>query len=221
MNKPLVKICGLQSVEVLKSMLQFPVDYIGFVFAKSKRQVTPAQAAELVQVLDLWQQPQSPLSVGVFVNPGIEELRTVLAAVPLDAVQLHGQESAAFCREIKEKFSVQVIKAVSVSDEAEEQPLQQLQSYSETVDALLLDTYDPLYGGGSGRTFAWDKALPYQTWARKQNIPLLVAGGLTPDNVTQLITAYEPDGVDVSSGVESGGVKDIVKIQAFVERVKG
>lgn len=95
-----------------------------------------------------------------------------------------------------------------------------IDAYVGTIDALLLDTYDPLYGGGSGKTFAWDRIPAYQAWTHQHGIPLFVAGGLTADNAEKLVHEYHPEGLDVSSGVETNGVKDIAKITAFVERVK-
>lgn len=218
-----LKICGLQSVEVLKSMINLPVDYIGFVFAKSRRRVTPQQAAQLVQVLREWEHDKIPTAVGVLVNPELSELAELLQETALDVVQLHGQESPQFCREVKERFPVSVFKAVSIgSERPEAERLSALDSYEGCIDGLLIDTYDPVYGGGSGKTFAWDLIPAYQQWAERQGIPLFVAGGLDPDNVAHLIGQYAPYGVDVSSGVESEpGVKDINKVTAFVERVKG
>lgn len=218
-----LKICGLQSVEVLKSMINLPVDYIGFVFAKSRRRVTPQQAAQLVQVLREWEHDKIPAAVGVLVNPELSELAELLQETALDVVQLHGQESPQFCREVKERFPVSVFKAVSIgSDRPEAERLSALDSYAGCINGLLIDTYDPVYGGGSGKTFAWDLIPAYQQWAERQGIPLFVAGGLDPDNVAHLIGQYAPYGVDVSSGVESDpGVKDINKVNAFVERVKG
>ncbi|MCI1774801.1 MAG: phosphoribosylanthranilate isomerase [Paenibacillus lautus] len=218
-----LKICGLQSVEVLKSMINLPVDYIGFVFAKSRRRVTPQQAAQLVQVLREWEHGKIPAAVGVLVNPDLSELEELLQETALDVVQLHGQESPQFCREVKERFPVSVFKAISIeSDRPEAERLSALDSYAGCIDGLLIDTYDPVYGGGSGKTFAWDLIPAYQQWAERQGIPLFVAGGLDSDNVAHLIGQYAPYGVDVSSGVESEpGVKDINKVTAFVERVKG
>nr|WP_285228787.1 phosphoribosylanthranilate isomerase [Paenibacillus sp. ISL-20] len=218
-----LKICGLQSVEVLKSMINLPVDYIGFVFAKSRRKVSPRQAAQLMQVLREWDHDKIPAAVGVLVNPDLDELEELLREAALDVVQLHGQESPQFCREVKERFPVSVFKAVSIeSDRSEAERLSALDPYAGSIDGLLIDTYDPVYGGGSGTTFAWDLIPPYQQWAKRQGIPLFVAGGLDSDNVSHLIGQYAPYGVDVSSGVESEpGVKDINKVIAFVERVKG
>lgn len=217
-----VKICGLQDVEVLKSMINLPIDYIGFVFAHSKRQVRPVQAAGLMKTLGEWAGTPRPESVGVFVNPDMGDITEVMEQARLDVVQLHGQESPTLCRELKEQFGVKVIKALSVKQDgslhgAEEE---NFDLYGEIIDGLLVDAYDPLYGGGAGRTFAWEAARPLRAWAQKSSIPFLVAGGLHPDNVLQVLNELDPDGVDVSSGVESNGVKDPVKIAAFVERVK-
>lgn len=223
---PTVKICGLQSVEVLKSIVHLPIAHIGFVFAPSKRQVTPEKAAELIAYLKSEEaNGQSvPRTVGVFVNPTKEQLIEILAVAPLDIVQLHSQETPAFCGWVREHFGVQVFKSVSISKTEDQIPTldsvaAQLNPYIGKVDAVLLDTFDPVYGGGSGTTFAWDCIPVYQEWARTAGIQLLVAGGLRHDNVDQLVNAYAPDGVDVSSGVETDGVKDIAKITAFVERV--
>lgn len=218
-----VKICGLQSVEVLKSMINLPVDYIGFVFARSKRQVSSEQVAELIPVLKQWNSGNDhiPQSVGVFVNPTITELSEVLNVAPLDIVQLHGVESPEFCLEVRESFGVKVFKVCSVNDDGTLHGGLSIESYSGVIDGLLLDTYDPKYGGGSGVTFAWEHAAYYKEWANRNEVTFLVAGGLHLDNVTDLIQVMNPDGVDVSSGVESNGVKDLIKMTAFVERVKG
>lgn len=221
MDNTKVKICGLQGVEVLKSMINMPVDYIGFVFAKSRRQVTPQAAASMAAVLKEWEAPVIPRSVGVFVNPDMDQLEDVMSHLELDVIQLHGQESPNFCRDIKERFQVDLFKVVSVGPQqrADGNPVA-FQDYAGVIDALLIDTFEPHYGGGSGSTFAWDKIPAYQKWTESQRIPLFVAGGLNASNVAGLIQNYAPDGIDVSSGVETNGDKDLEKIAAFVERVK-
>ncbi|MEW9698980.1 phosphoribosylanthranilate isomerase [Paenibacillus sp. SI8] len=223
---PTVKICGLQSVEVLKSIVHLPIAHIGFVFAPSKRQLTPEKAGELIAFLksEAANGVPIPLTVGVFVNPSEEELERTLASAPLDVVQLHSKETPAFCQWVRQHFGVKVFKSVSISKSDDNVPsaeavAAQLDPFIGTVDAILLDTYDPVYGGGSGKTFAWDCIPVYQEWARHAGVGLLVAGGLQPENVDQLVEVYSPDGVDVSSGVETDGVKDIAKITLFVERV--
>ncbi|ASA22916.1 phosphoribosylanthranilate isomerase [Paenibacillus donghaensis] len=224
MSEVKLKICGLQDVEVLKSMIHLPLDYIGLVFAKSRRQVTAERAAELVAQLPGWQAGRPPQAAGVFVNPQLPWLKELLAVVPLDVIQLHGAESPDFCREIKQAFpQAEVWKALSVTEGSGDDPAEgsrQLARYAGTVDAVLLDTYDAQQSGGSGRAFAWDK-IPYlQETAASYGLPLFIAGGLNPINIGQLLDHYAPYGVDVSSGVESDGVKDLLKMTAFVERVK-
>lgn len=222
MNSTAVKICGLQGVEVLKSMLNLPVDYIGLVFAKSRRQLNIEQAKPLIEQLSYWENATKPQSVGVFVNPTLAELTRLLDSLPLDVIQLHGQESPAFCQEVKE-LGVKVFKFLPMKGKeasSEEINYDSLDHYAGVIDGLLLDTFDPHYGGGSGNTFDWSQITPYQAWARDKSIPLFVAGGLHPDNVGSLVSEFCPDGVDVSSGVETNGVKDIEKVVAFVERVK-
>ncbi|MDR6549480.1 phosphoribosylanthranilate isomerase [Paenibacillus qinlingensis] len=223
---PTVKICGLQSVEVLKSIVHLPIAHIGIVFAPSKRQVTPEKAAELIAYLKTEEANGQivPRTAGVFVNPTKEQLIEILAVAPLDIVQLHSQETPSFCGWVREHFGVSVFKSISISKAEDRIPSSaevaaQLDPYIGNVDAILLDTFDPVYGGGSGKTFAWDCIPVYQAWARAAGVQLLVAGGLRHDNVDQLVLAYAPDGVDVSSSVETDGVKDIAKITAFVERV--
>lgn len=228
-----VKICGLKDTHTLQSILHLPIDHIGLLFAKSKRQVTPQQAGELIRVIADWKASgkPAPLTVGVMVNPSREELAAVLKEAPLDILQLHGHETPEECRWIKNEFpGVQLWRVVSVAqtkpDKAQGEGSRtdaiasQLDPYKDVVDAILLDTFDPVYGGGSGKTFSWETIPPYQAWSRAAGIPLLVAGGLQADNVGELLDTYSPEGVDVSSGVETDGVKDIAKITSFVERVK-
>lgn len=234
MAETIVKICGLQSVEVIKSLLHFPIDMLGFVFAKSRRQVSADTAAEMVRLLKSTSEEgkQVPESVGIFVNPTLAELAEVLSIAALDVIQLHGQETPEFCRSVKELFPVKVIKTISVSGGARQkelleggvfltETLQQLESYKGSVDLLLLDTYDPVHGGGAGIPFNWEVIPLYQSFCKEHKIPLFIAGGLQEHNVQDLLATFHPDGVDVSSGVETEGIKDLDKIQAFVERVKG
>lgn len=208
-----IKICGLQSVEVIKSVLNLPFEYAGFVFAPSRRQVTIDQAKQLNEVL-----PPDKKSVGVFVHPTIEELDAVLSEVSLDVVQLHGEEDGSFCREIKQKYGVQVWKALSVKGDVS--PEHKLAPYLGVVDAILLDTYDPHAAGGIGVTFPWEHIPRYRKLTDEAGIPLFIAGGLQEDNVGELIEQYAPPGLDVSSGVETNGMKDTGKIKRFVERVR-
>jgi phosphoribosylanthranilate isomerase len=229
-----VKICGLQSVEMIRQVAHLPIDYIGLMFAPSKRRITSEQARDMIAELRKPdRQAAAPLAVGVFVNPERDELSRLLDDVKLDIVQLHGQESPELCGWVRDTFGVKVVKVVSLEagDSGRRQAAgsepgidsriaERLDPYRGAIDGLLLDTFEPVVGGGSGKTFSWAAIPPYSEWAKQAGIPLWVAGGLQADNVADLLTEYRPDGVDVSSGVETDGHKDVTKISAFVERVK-
>ncbi len=211
-----IKICGIKEEATLNGMAGVPVDYVGLMFAeKSRRRVSPEHAGKLHAISRKIAMADGapPRTVGVFVDPTMEQLAETLQAVPLDVVQLHGGETPDFCREVGTRFGVEVWRALSVTEGAGPE---RLQAYSGAVTAVLLDTA----GGGTGIAFGWDIIPAYQAEADKHGLKLFIAGGLSPDNAEQLITGYRPYGVDVSSGVETDGVKDIAKIAAFAERVK-
>ncbi|GGF88856.1 phosphoribosylanthranilate isomerase [Paenibacillus abyssi] len=221
MNSARLKICGLMDVETVRQLNGLPIDEIGFVFAKSRRQISPQLAALLIDEVKQLVHPEGNVhrTVGVFVNATLEDLRELLAIAPLDVIQLHGDEPPELCREIKQSLQVQVWKVFSVQDGSGGRPETKAAELLEPyrgVDAVLIDTA----GGGTGKTFDWTKVIAYQEAAHRLGVPLYVAGGLQPDNVSELLKIYSPDGVDVSSGVETNGKKDIAKIREFVERVK-
>lgn len=229
-RKPSIKICGIRNIQTLLDMKGLHVTQVGFVFAPSKRRVTPEEAGELIVYLkqEGYQKEGLFRTAGVFVNPTVEELEQVLAAAPLDIVQLHGQETPEFCAQVRERFGVELFKAVTIprgGAAAESIPVEELtaalEPYVPYVSTFLLDTFDPVAGGGSGKTFPWKVIPALRDWVREKNRRLLVAGGLHADNVVSLLQSYEPDGVDVSSGVETAGMKDAEKIRTFVERVHG
>jgi len=244
-NAPTVKICGIRDENTLCELLKLPVDQIGFVFAASRRRVTPEAAGEWIRQVRAERGPALHRTVGVFVEPSREELAFVLERAPVDIVQLHGGEPPGFCRWIKERFGAEVWRVVSVpsretadaetAERAAERDAEQrhplkasapdpdslLEPFWGTVDAVLLDTFDPVTVGGSGRTFPWTAIPPYREAAHRLGFKLIAAGGLNADNVRGLLSRCRPDGVDVSGGVETGGSKDLTKIRAFVERVKG
>jgi phosphoribosylanthranilate isomerase len=218
-----VKICGLTQVDTVQSVSLLPIDHIGFMLAPSKRRLTVEQAAELIDVLKKHRGTKKhPAAVGVFVNPTWEELAHAVQTAGLEVVQLHGEESPQMCRKVREELGVQLFKAlpISRSSKAAEEVFARLEPYRGVVDAILLDTYDPNVGGGTGKTFDWSVIPVYRSWTQSAGVQLIVAGGLKPDTVTDLLDRYQVDGVDVSSGVETDGIKDRVKIQTFLERVK-
>ena len=195
-----------------------PVDEIGFIFAKSRRQVTPEQAGSLIEEARKLSTPsgRAPRTVGVFVGCELASLRELLSLAPLDVIQLHGSESPELCGAIKRELGVDVWKVFSVTGNDDGSASSRLSDYQGTVDAVLIDTA----GGGTGQTFAWHVIEDYAEAARAIKVPLYVAGGLSPHNIRELLDAHPADGVDVSSGVETDGRKDTEKIKQFVKRVK-
>ena len=205
-----VKICGLTSPEGIAAAVSAGARYLGFVFfAKSPRHVTPEQAAALAAEV-----PLGIAKVGLFVNPDDALLQTVLAQVPLDMIQLHGSESPARVTEVRALTGLPVMKAVGV---AEPRDLDALWDYGLVADMLLIDAKPPKDAelpGGNGLAFDW------RLLAGRQILkPWLLAGGLTPENVSQALRLTRAPGVDVSSGVESApGVKDPDRIRDFIAR---
>ena len=189
-----VKICGLSNIEAVETAVSAGADYIGFVFAPSKRQVTLEQAAELAKFI-----PSHIQKVGVFVSPSRADLLEAIEKVGLDLVQVHGQ----VVDKLFENLPCGSIQAVQV-DERGHVPNSQ-------ADYLLFDA--PV--AGSGQTFDWGRL---DTTELAQ--PFFIAGGLNEDNVARAIQHFSPFAVDVSSGVETNGQKDHEKIRRFIERVK-
>lgn len=197
-----VKICGVTLLEDALLAVRLGADALGFNFwPRSKRFVTPAAAGAIVRSL-----PAGVATFGVFVDPTREEVLAALAASGVAAVQLHGDEPPALCASLP----VPVVKAIRVEDG---RSLAQLASYE--VRAFLLDAPSPGYGG-SGRTFDWSLAAEVA-----RELPILLAGGLRPDNVAEAVRTVRPLGVDVASGVESApGVKDPERVALFIRRAK-
>lgn len=212
-----VKICGLRHPDDARHLEGLPVAFAGFVFAESRRRVTPEEAATIAAAL-----PPGVRAVGVFVNPGDTELETVLAAVRLDAVQLHGDEPPERCAQIRARFGLSVIKAVGVPAEAEapaRDVARAVARYAAVCDIILLDTASP-QRGGTGRRFDWHVIPAAFVAAHRAGARLWVAGGITPENVGDLVARHPLDGIDVSSGVETQGRKDPTRIRELVERVR-
>ncbi|MEJ8544856.1 phosphoribosylanthranilate isomerase [Brevibacillus borstelensis] len=209
-----IKICGIKRAETLACLTQLAVDYVGFVFAFSKRQVTGQQAEAVLRAV-----PGHPPAVGVFVNPSLAELEEVLDQAQLSVIQLHGRETPDFCHEVQERFSLPVWKAMAVgSDKGGDTEAEQIKAYRGVTNALLFDTYDPALAGGTGKRFSWEQIPFLQKCASP--LPCIIAGGIHGENVGELIRNYRPSVIDVSSGVETEGEKDEQKIREFVGRVR-
>jgi len=206
-----IKICGIKWAETLALLTELKVDYVGLVFAPSKRKVEAEDAKRLLASVS-----NHPPAVGVFVNPSMEELEELLAQVPLSVIQLHGQESPAFCQAVQERFALPVWKALAVGGESD--PAHEIARFEDTVQALLFDTYDPSLAGGTGKRFSWEQIPDLQD--KCGEAACVIAGGINPENVAELVTRYQPNVIDISSGVETDGEKDSDKIKTLVERVR-
>ena len=189
-----VKICGLSTKGAVETAVSAGADYIGFIFAPSKRQVTVEQAIELAEII-----PSHIQKVGVFVSPSRTELLEAVDKVGLDFVQVHGQ----VVEKLFENLPCGSIQAVQVDGNGHVPNSQ--------ADYLLFDA--PV--AGSGQTFDWE-----QLDTTELSQPFFIAGGLNEDNVEEAIQHFTPFAVDVSSGVETDGQKDHEKIRRFIERVK-
>jgi phosphoribosylanthranilate isomerase len=204
-NPPVkVKVCGTTRLKDALLAVECGADAIGFIFyKKSPRCVSVKTAKEICSKL-----PPFVLRVGVFVNETADRINRIADRCGLDAVQLHGDESPAFCKKIR----VRLIKAVRVKDSGS---LRGLSRYP--VDGFLLDTYKEDQWGGTGKVFDWELAARAKKYG-----PVILAGGLNPRNVKAAIQKVKPYGVDVSSGVEqSPGKKDPKKVKAFLKAVRG
>ena len=200
-----VKICGITSAEDARAAVEAGADALGFMFYEpSPRCVTPELAAAIIGEL-----PTHVAKVGVFVDADEATVRATADAAGLDTLQFHGNESPDFCA----RFELRTIKAFRVKDS---ESLGQLPDYE--TDAWLLDSHVKGVPGGTGARFNWDLAVE----AKRLGRPILLAGGLTPENAADAVGQVAPFGLDVSSGVEaSPGRKDAAKVAALIANAKG
>ena len=241
---PKVKMCGISKVETIPAIVEVKPDYMGLVFAPSKRQVTVDQAKTLVEELhkqyadrydtDVTQCNDDTVqagtvgiktsenvqifeentnsyaikTVGVFVNETVDNLVAIANEVNLDAVQLHGDEDEAFIQALKEKTDVEVWKAVQIRSAADAEAW-----IDSSADMLLFDAYHKDERGGTGEVFDWSCLDEFER-------PFMLAGGIDSTNVARAIRTVRPYGIDISSGIETDGVKDDEKIKAFTNIVK-
>lgn len=207
-NRTRIKICGITRPQDARLAAELGVDAIGLVFyPPSPRCVTIEQALKVVAAV-----PPFVSIVGLFVDADRDELSRILQQVPIDLLQFHGDESPEDCEGYNRPF----IKAVRMRDGVDLH--QQVSRYS-SASGLLLDSYQTGVPGGTGETFDWARVA--EARERGLNIPIILAGGLTPANVGAAISLAAPYAVDVSGGVESAkGIKDSEKMAAFVEAVR-
>jgi phosphoribosylanthranilate isomerase len=203
------KICGITRAQDIQSVVEAGADAIGFVFfPPSPRHVSIEQAQSLASLVPAYVQ-----LVGLFVNASAEEIQTVLDSVPLDVLQLHGDETPEQCRQIALHCKRRWYKAIQVRPDLD--ILTEIQRYQAVgASAVLLDAWHPELKGGTGHCFDWNQ-FP------QLDIPLILAGGLTPENVSDAIDTTAAFAVDVSGGVESAkGIKDQQLIEKFMQGVQ-
>ena len=209
-----IKICGIKEETHAVELAKAGIDFIGLVFASSPRQVTKAQAKKIAAAVKSIK--SNTEVVGVFVNTPAPTIKKIVETCDLDRVQLSGDEPWALCREL----DLPIIKVIRVSRNYKAEQICADLEYGDKLlskqkHVFLLDANARDKYGGSGMKFDWKLAVPIA-----RQLPVIVAGGLTPDNVKEAIRLIKPWGVDVSSGVETKGVKDIEKIRKFIENVR-
>jgi len=209
-----VKICGISDVKHAVAAAEAGADFIGMVFAESRRRVTQQQAKAIVDAVK--RANGTVKTVGVFVNTPAQEVNRIAGQCGLDMVQLSGDEPWEYCIDIERP----VIKAIHMSSESDSESHEAVFGVEHIADndnvyIILLDTRIEGRYGGTGETFDWELARSVS-----RRYPVIVAGGLTPDNVKTAIEKIKPWGVDVSSGIETDGVKDINKIKKFIDEAK-
>jgi len=203
-----VKICGITNLEDALLSAKFGADALGFNFyPKSPRYISPRKAREIIEQL-----PKEVLKVGVFVNEDLNKIIDIAETAKLDALQLHGEETPEFARELKAKTNLEIIKAFRVSPEFKPEGVLQYR-----VDAVLLDAYSSKEHGGTGETFDWEIAKKVQEIFPK----MYLAGGLSSENISDAIKSVHPFAVDSCSLLEKAkGLKDFQKVKDFIFAVK-
>ncbi|MCS5420994.1 MULTISPECIES: phosphoribosylanthranilate isomerase [Psychrilyobacter] len=200
-----IKICGLQRVEDIGMVNKNLPDYVGFIFAESKRKIAKEKAKELIDKLD-----KRIKTVGVFVDERREDVEKTAKYCRLDILQFHGEETAEYCGQFRGRY--EIWKAFSVKNRGIEE---RLLKYKEHTDLCILDAYNKGVRGGSGKVFNWDLI---QGMSKKYKIAL--AGGITYKNILEAVGKVEPYIIDLSSGVETDGVKDGEKIKNVIQKLR-
>jgi phosphoribosylanthranilate isomerase len=212
-----VKICGITQVTQGRPIAQMGATALGFICVpNTPRYVTPEQIQAIVAELPIHSQTGQPICdrVGVFLNHTVAEICRTVTIANLNAVQLHGTESSAFCQELRQCLpEIELIKAFRVRSLSE---LEATTAYAAVVDALLLDAYDPRLPGGTGKVLNWQALHSCQP-----QMPWLLSGGLTPDNVQEALNWVTPTGIDLSSGVEfAPGAKNLAEVSRLFQALQ-
>lgn len=210
-SKLLVKYCGNRSREDYLLALSSRADYLGFVFAESKRKVTAKALRE-------WIAPAFPTQkelVGVFVNASPEEIKCVAEEIPLSIIQCHGSETPLEIKKITDAASLPVWKAIHHTGKGS---LEKMREYGGAASGFIIDSRAKGLWGGTGKTFDWSYVGEYLKESRFQGVPCFIAGGINPGNIDELL-ALGPDGIDLASGIEKDGYKCESLIVQLEERI--
>ena len=210
MKRPYVKLCGLHSEADVQLVQSSQAEYVGFVMAESKRKVSPFEAASW---LDRHPLPGKKVAA-LFVNASLSDILEAVKQCPIDIIQLHGTESVEMVQLVKEKTKKEVWKAIRHDDDA----FSALESYLPYVDGFVVDAKVKGEWGGTGQRFDWKHVPRYVQFGKKHQVPLFIAGGITPENVASLLR-YDRWGIDLSSGIERNGKKNKEKLTALEKRL--
>lgn len=200
-----VKICGITNLDDALLATAMGAQALGFIFAESPRRIDPSEAKAIIRSL-----PPLVKTVGVFVNEDPERIKEIITFCGLDLIQLHGDESPAIGRGLMPRS----IKAFRVQNDRD---IENIKRYRGAVRAILLDTFKTGIAGGTGRTFDWSLAVK----AKEAGLPLILAGGLRPENIREAIAVVKPYAVDVNSGIEERpGKKDPFLMKQLMEKIR-
>ncbi|WP_270179050.1 phosphoribosylanthranilate isomerase [Alkalihalobacillus sp. CinArs1] len=208
--KAKLKLCGNRSLEDWKLVRESHATHAGFIFANSPRRVEGETVGRWLKDFP----PNGKKIVAVFVNPDLEEIADIVRSVPVDIVQLHGSENASFATKIKQMTGKEIWKVIHHRQSA----IEDMELFAGIADGYVIDTKLPGQWGGTGKKFDWESIPSYKKEAHKQGVPLFVAGGINESNVTELLS-YQPDGIDLSSGIEHNDGKDRNKIEKLQGRL--
>lgn len=213
-----VKICGITNLEQGRAIANLGATALGFILVPSSpRYISPTQLASIIPYLPAPVEtilPCNAKAIGVFADSSLEEISQIVRSTGLNAVQLHGQETPDYCRALRQQLpTVELIKALRIRSAKD---LANTINYETVVDTLLLDAYHPQLLGGTGHTLDWSMLQNFTP-----QCPWFLAGGLNPDNILEALSKLNPDGIDLSSGVElAPGNKDLSKVEKLFQQLK-
>ncbi|BAB05381.1 phosphoribosylanthranilate isomerase [Halalkalibacterium halodurans] len=210
--QPMLKYCGNRSLEDVQAAATSKADYLGFVFAKSKRQVTVNEVTRWLDQVNV----NGKKLVALFVNEPIDQIVNVVKQGPFDVIQCHGTENRDYIMTLKERIDLPVWKAIHHSG----QGLQMMRALEGVVEAFVVDAKVEGQWGGTGQSFDWHVVPLYLQEGKRQQVPVFIAGGINPHNV-ELLLPYGPCGIDISSGIEENGQKSSAKICQIEKKVLG